>query len=376
MNIKNIIVSLVFILFLSMVSIVNIITPQKSFSESENRYLALFPKFNLENIYNGKFNSEFEKYASDQFLGRDYFIGVNVLSEILLGKKDSNGVYFGDDGYLLEKVDENSIDKERLEKNINLLNEFFDSLRENENIESMNAMIVPTAPYILSYKLPNYAQQYNQQYILKMLEENLGENFINLYSSLDQHKDEYIYYKTDHHWTTYGAFIAYKEYCIKNGLEIPNIKDYKIEEVSNEFLGTIYSKVQIPNIEKDIMYKFVEDNDFSITYNYDEESDSLYKDDYLEKRDKYAYYLNGNNAITEIKTNVNNSKHILVIKDSFAHCFTPFLTENFEKITMIDYRYFNASTKELIESEGITDVLVMYNTINFAGDRDFYNIVR
>ena len=77
-----------------------------------------------------------------------------------------------------------------------MLNEFFDSLRENENIESMNAMIVPTAPYILSDKLPDYAQQYNQQYILKMLEENLGENFINLYSSLDQHKDEYIYYKT------------------------------------------------------------------------------------------------------------------------------------------------------------------------------------
>ncbi|WP_352399755.1 DHHW family protein [Anaerotignum sp.] len=365
-------ITITFALLLGGLTALNAITPVKGFSESENRYLATFPKFSREKLLDGTFNAEFETYTTDQFPFRDAFIGLNVMSEYLVGKKDSNGVYFGEDGYLFEKVD--TIKEQQLEKNIQSLKTFFQTLME-KNITPV-AMIVPTAPFILRDKLPSFATQYDQQLILEKLEGALGDKFLNTLSILSKNQNDDIYYRTDHHWTTKGAFFAYQQLCRHWEFVIPSEDTYAKELVSDSFLGTVYSKVQLPYIQTDSIYRYVADDGIHVTYDYEKESESLYQNDALAKRDKYAYFLDGNHAITEIKTNSANGKHLLIIKDSFAHCFVPFLTANFETITMIDYRYFNGSTKELLATQSITDVLVLYNSINFAEDTDFYAIKR
>ncbi|WP_313528588.1 DHHW family protein [Anaerotignum sp.] len=365
-------ITITFALLLGGFTTLNAIMPAKGFSESENRYLATFPQFSRDKFLDGTFAAEFETYTTDQFPFRDAFIGLNVMSEYIVGKKDSNGVYFGQDGYLFEKVD--TIKEGQLDKNMQSLETFFHTLKE-KNIAPV-AMIVPTAPFVLQEKLPAFATQYNQQFIFDELEGALGNEFLNTLPTLQENQNKDIYYRTDHHWTTQGAFVAYQELCRYWGLSTPSEVDYAKELVSDTFLGTIYSKVQLPNVQSDSIYRYVDDDGFRVTYDFQKETNSLYQEDALAKRDKYAYFLDGNHAITEIKTRTANGKHLLVIKDSFAHCFVPFLTKNFETITMIDYRYFNGSTLELLEAKNITDALVLYNSINFAEDTDFFNINR
>lgn len=359
-----------FLLLIGGFSLANAITPVKAFSETENRYLSKFPTLTKESILNGDFTEKFETYTTDQFPLRDTFISANVLTQQLMGKKDTNGVYFAKDGYLLEKTDQ--IDREQLGKNTESLQKFLENL-ENQKI-SATVMIVPTASYILAEKLPNFATQYDQEALLNTLKNTFGDSFLDLSPTFFSNKKEALYYRTDHHWTTTGAFYAYREFCAKNNLPLRKKETYPISVVDDGFLGTVYSKVQLPNITPDEILQFVPDHSVQITYNAVETSNSLYNPEALITRDKYAYFLKGNNATTKIETGINNGKHILVIKDSFAHCFVPFLTENYETITMVDYRYWNGSTQEVIAQEQITDVLILYNTTNFAEDKDFYKI--
>lgn len=372
MNRKNHILSITFLLLLGGISIANACTPTKGFSEKENRYLAKFPALSRESILNGKFTEGFETYTTDQFPLRDDFIRLNVMTHRLMGKKDTNDVYFGKDGYLLEKV--THVDEVQLEKNTEHLESFFLDLA-SQNIGA-TAIIAPTAPYILGDKLPAFGNQYDQGKLLATLGDTLGDHFLDLTPTFLARNEDDLYYRTDHHWTTTGAFYAYEAFCKKNNLPLPKIEDYDVTVVDDSFFGTIHTKVPLPNQAPDQLLRFVADDGFQVTHDLTETSQSLYKESALTTRDKYTYYLGGNHAITRIETGIANGQHILVIKDSFAHSFVPFLTGGYETITMIDYRYFNGSTQSLIAQEGINHVLVLYNAIQFGGGGDFYKIAK
>lgn len=352
-------------------ALVNTLTPTKVFSNKENRYLQTFPDFNWDTILSSKFGKDFEKYTTDQFIGRNNWISLKTVSDLAMQKKDNGRVYFGKDGYLFN-VDE-EIDKEQFEKNIKYINTFIENLRQyNKNI-SITALLVPSKEEVLKDKLPLYAPVIDETNIIEDIKSSLNGNIniLDLIDVLNNKSDRYIYYKTDHHWTTKGAFYAYEYYLKSLGVTPISEDKFDIIEVSNEFLGSNYRKANFYTGKPDKMsvYKPKEDINVDIIFNDKIKSNGLYEESFLSKTDKYSYFLGGDKALININSSVKNGKSILLIKDSFANSFIPFLINHYENIYVVDPRYFNMSIEEFIKERDIGEVLFLFNIQNFVQEK-------
>lgn len=350
----------------------NLATPEKGFSDNENRYLAKIPKFTYNSLINGEYMNEMDEYINDQFIIRDTWISIKTMAERAMLKQDINSVYFAKDGYLIEKHSSNEVSEEQAVKNRERLIEFVNKYAAKLGFNRVNVMLVPTASEILTDKLPLFATGYNQDaYINKVIDSISQGTFIDVRDLLNKHKDEYIYYRTDHHWTALGAFYAYEAWAKHVGFNPLSAEEFDITIGSNEFFGTLHSKVNV-NIKPDdiYLYKMKEDMDYQLLYNLSNSSDTLYDLSKLDGKDKYSVYMGGNNAVVEVQTNNTNGRRLLVIKDSFAHSFVPFVVNHFEKTYMIDFRYFNGGIEAYMEENEITDVLVLYNTMSFVKDKN------
>lgn len=357
-------------------TVANLLTKDIAFSESENRYLQQKPKFTFERLISGKYAEEVEKYKTDQFIMRDDFIGLKTQADYLSGKKDTNGVFFAKDGYLIEKHEVTNPDQ--LTKNIGFISQFADKATALLGKEHVSVMIVPTAGNILTDKLPAYATDFDQNPLLDEIA-TMNATVPDLRKALSAHKSEDIYYKTDHHWTTLGAYYAYRVWCDATGTAGHTLDDFTKEAVTDEFYGTIYSKARLYSTKPDTIHRYLpkEHASFTVTYNQGEKvMDTLYQDEFLKKRDKYSYFLGGNNPVVKIESENQNGKKVLLIKDSYAHSIAPFFANDFSEVHMLDLRYLNFSVEEYIKSEGITDVVVLYNTINFAKDSNVFKATR
>ncbi|CDM69891.1 hypothetical protein CM240_2774 [Clostridium bornimense] len=371
---KNFIVAGVFVVFIFIVSLLNIISPTKIYSEKEKRKLAQSPELNKETIFSGKFTREYEEYFNDQFVFRDNWISLNTKYKILSLNKDINDVYLGKDNYLFE--DTSSYDTKKLYKNMdhlkNLIIKYKDSIGEN----NINIMLIPNGSEILSDKLPKYATVLDQQRILKDAEVMYKDNFINTYDILKRNKSKYIYYKTDHHWTTLGAYYAYNAWADKTNHEIETFSSDNTKIVSTNFLGTIYSKINYAK-EPDIITIYNPEEKYSVNYDSNTSSStSLYNLEYLEKKDQYSVFLDGNHGLVTITSSNTNGKNLLIIKDSYANCFIPFIADEYEKIHVIDLRYYNSSLESYIEDNDISELLVLYNINSIAKDTNLYKVTR
>lgn len=350
---------------------VTFVYPERTFSENENRVLATMPEFSIEKLFNGKFMSEYETYITDQFFLRDSWIKLKVFSEMALNKQDINGVYLGKDGYLVERHEDSKIDIEMLQKSIDRLVEFTQKYEKQFGKEHVKVMLVPTASEILTEKLPSFASGFDQNGMIDTIYGRLPEGTaVDVRDILKQHADEYIYYKTDHHWTTLGAFYAYQAWAEAMGLPVPKLEDVKQTVVTEDFLGTVHSKLNV-QLSNDQMHKFELPNtpsNIKVTVDMAETFDSMYVEEYLEMKDKYSYYLDGNHGLTEISSNSEGEGTLLIIKDSYAHCFAPMTVGNYEKVYLVDFRYFNMPISQFIKQYRVTDILVLYNAITFATD--------
>lgn len=187
---------------------------------------------------------------------------------------------------------------------------------------------------------------------------------INTVDTLMQNKDKYIFFKTDHHITSDGAYLLYLEFCKE--ANITPVTDYSKEEVTTSFLGSFDSKAQVANQKEDTIVVYKNSNNTEgITATYDKETtNSIFDEDFLNKKDKYSYFLNGNNAKVVVKTKQTNGKKLLVVKDSYSHIMAQFLCQNFEEIHFIDPRYYTDSIEEYAKENNITDVMFLYNVAN------------
>lgn len=372
----HIIIVLTFLILLSILTIADIITQDKFKSENENRILQQNPEFTINRLFNGQYTKEYENYISDQFILRDNWISLKVKTDQIMLKKDINGVYIGKDNYLLEKHNKNDIETEQLQLNINRLTQMCDKYKD----KNIRIMTVPSAAAILSEKLPDFAPFYDDNKITEMIKSQLNDKNIILdtASILQEHKDEYIYYKTDHHWTSLGAYYAYTQWAQSIGITPLNQSEFDIKILSDEFYGTIHSKLNI-NTHADTIKAYYPKNkiDYTIKYNLENKQfDTVYNMDALKTKDKYSVFLNGNNAIAQISTNINNNRNLLIIRDSFANCFVPFALNHFENISVIDLRYYNAGIEQYINDNNITDILILYNTIKFAQDKNSSGLMK
>ena len=362
----------IFLLILSGMSVFGFAAGDERYSEKENRYLAIKPDLDSGNLLNGKYQEDYETYLADKTIFRNKWIELKTYIELASLKKDVNGVYFGKDNYLIARQDTDKFETENADKNCKYLEEFVDNYKKNTDI---CVMLVPNTSEILKKKLPKYAYNFNETRYINDIYKEIGEDTtVDVNQMLKAHKDEYLYYKTDHHWTTLGAYYAFTEYADKTGI---NIEKHTTKLVTDKFYGTMSSKANL-EIEADKVYIYEPDKEEEVSVRYNnstELKDSLYEMSALDKKDKYSIFLGGNNPLVQITTNAENDRKVLVIKDSFAHCFIPFMISGFSKIDVVDLRYYNESIRKMIEEGGYTDILVLYNVGNFVEDKNIYKLV-
>lgn len=344
--------------------VLNFIIKTPEFSESENRYMTKFPKFKMEDLISGKYSAKMDDYINDHFVFRNEWLNIRAIFEKEIGKDEISNVYLGKDGYLFPKVNKINIDKELLEKKINLINEF----NEKSKVKVYTA-IIPNSSYINREKLPKNAPILNQEKFLDGIYNRMSTQNINTVSVLEKNKNNQLYFKLDHHMTSKGAFLVYKEITKKMLNKEANESDYEIEKVTDSFYGTSYSEVNLKSLKPDEIYIYKNKNINVEKVEYDNETTkSIYNFDYLNKKDKYSMFLNGNNSKVRVTTNLKNGEKLLVLKDSYAHILSQFLINDYEQIDFIDLRYYNGNISKYIEDNDIDKVLILYNVTNFIED--------
>ena len=345
---------------------------KQTFSEGENRYLQKFPAFSFTELKEGKYTEKLQDYLTDHFPLRDCFMELKTETEIALGKRKMNGVYICRDDYLIEEYET----PENTEKIIRQFAKF----SEGVEYADVSLMLVPTAVTVYEDKLPALAptksQKGSQMEVRQEILDRLASSNIlgiDCYDALMEVKEEFeLYYRTDHHWTSYGAYAAYTAYCEAKGLTPVPLDGFEITEVSSDFRGTVYSKLNDGQMKSDTITVF-ENPGSKLTVFYEdtgETSDSLYNFEYLEKKDKYSLFLNNIHPFIEITNEAASSEDELVlIKDSYANCMVPFLVNHYRKIYVFDTRYYKGGPSAFInENNRITDVLLLYNMNTLDGD--------
>lgn len=364
-----------FCAFLGCGAFASVFMPKKSFSETENRYLAQRPSLTWQGLKSGAFGREYETYLSDRFPFRDQWIGVKTTAEQLQQKKEINGVWLGKDHYLIETFYQEDLDPELSGKNLDRLCQFVSAQEALAGKDHVRVMLVPSSAEIMTDKLPPFASPFSQAAVTERLTQGgIGEMLVPVRQALsDAREHQAPYYRTDHHWTSFGAFAGYQAWAKSLGLDSFELSDFQPETVSDNFFGTIHSKLNIP-VQPDsiVLYRPKKEPDWSVCYDgSDSTVSTLYSMDALNTRDQYRVFLDGNHGWTKIKNHSRtDGSRLLIIKDSYAHCFAPFAALHFEETHMIDLRYYNGKISNFIEEQGITDILVLYQIPGFLKDRN------
>lgn len=349
---------------------------KKEFSETKNERLAKFPEFTAKKVYNGTFTNGVEEFLSDHFIGHDGWITAKTAAELFTGKRESNNIYILKDR-LVEKIPEP--DMTVVGKSIDGIKKF---AGDNDIIPYV--MIVPTQAEIYRDELPANAPNPDQQAFISEVYEKLEGSAaaIDVYSALSANRGEYIYYRTDHHWTSLGAFIAYTAAGARMDYTPLTEDDYDIEHAGRDFRGTFYSKVLYDSVEPDMLDIWLPSEgtyspEVEIYSTFGEEPqrhEGMYFREYLDVKDKYSTFFGINQPMITIRTG-NEGGKLLIFKDSYAHCFVPFLTEHYSEITMVDLRYIQLSYKRLIDVSDYDSVLFLYNASTFMSDENLKKLM-
>ena len=367
----NIFLSVLFCAFIGGVCVISLLLPDKNFSPLENRFLQKPPVVSAENLGSGKLMTDAEKYVSDHIVGRDFWVAMKAWSERLSGKKENDGVYFGKHDTLINQVKDPEPSK--LDQDMGYL----DALIGNMSVPVYFGLI-PSAAEIWKDRLPDGAPTADEKAIIDRLYFSTGASTIDLYGALAPHSGEDIYYRTDHHWTSLGAFYGANAIFETMGLEPVDLNDYRKTTVTDQFNGTLFSSSGVRWLPPDSIDTYVPDEGVKVTswFKGTPEEGSLYVDSYLDVKDKYSYFLGGNQALCVIETEHADAPKVLVVRDSYSDSLAPFLTERFSEIHLFDLRYNLSSIKGYVEENNIDAVVVLYSLPNFTTDANLFLLAR
>ncbi len=355
---------------LLILGVADLCNSDRLYSETENRVLASRPAFSQEKFFSGEYGGNYEEYITDQFVGRDKWIGLKTCTDILLQKKEINGVYLGTDHYLIGVNDPESY-TEQME------NGKIASLKKLVNRWDAKVMLVPTADNVLTQKLPDFAPYYQEERLLEKVREAVGDDhYVDVYHALLEHAEEPIYYRTDHHWTSLGAYYGFMAWADSVDRFPFPYNTAGMKTVSDDFQGTLQSRINLDWAKDSIQYfPETEKKAVTVTYDFKDTTDSLYAPEYLDTKNQYGFFLNDNHAFVEIHTGYNPGKTLFLIKDSYANSMLPLLTTHYETIYVVDLRYFNGKLFQFMEQyepEQGMDVLILYDCIHFLEDFKYY----
>ena len=344
---------------------------QRTYSPVEKRELQTRPEISITKVLDGRFQKKYESYLRDQFPGRDHWVSFQTDMELFMGKNEIHNVYIGKNHYLLEHYTEKEFDPQQISKNLQALEKFVGKAKQNADV---HVMMVPTKSWILREKLPAFAPHYKEQKFYDALQQKLEKEdvLISVEPVLDAHKEEEIYYRTDHHWTTLGAWYAYEQYTKAVGGDLQRAQGKKkFRCISKDFYGTTYAKINYAR-QADKIEIYEPADKLRVVYNMGEKkTKTLYDVSFLKTADQYSVFTGGNQAVLEITGGIKHGKTLLLIKDSFANSILPFLAEDYEKLVVVDLRQLNVSGDRLLEMFSPTDILILYNSAQFAQDKEF-----
>lgn len=345
----------------------------REFSESENRRLAQWPEFSLGAILDGSYLQGMGDYIADQFPGRDMWISLNLKLNQLLGQKESSGVYLCEDNYLMQIP--SAPNKEQHERNLKAINTF----AKNHPELNMVMTVAPNAVTVYADKLPENAPVRDQLADLYHIATTVtGAKVIDVTQVLKVHKDDYLYYRTDHHWTSRAAYYAFQTIAPEFGIQAPNLSEYTVYPVSTTFEGTLSSRSGSHSATDTVEIMVPKSGiEYYVTYNGDNKTNicSLYNRAALDQKDHYTVFFGGNYSRVDITTTANTERNLLIFKDSYANCLVQFLYPYFDHITMIDPRYYYDNVEHVITGNSITDVLFLYNADTFLGDTSLADVL-
>ena len=377
-------ITALFCAFLGVFFAANLLAPDRAFSPVENRMLAqaptpqvgkltsLLPIQAEGNLLNGQFMEDFEAYVTDQFVLRDQWIALKAGAEYASGKRENNGVYLGDRQTLIARFDPPADERavQRCEKNFG----YVDALAGLTDVPVYFSLI-PGKTSLWADRLPAGAPNGNEgTYLLRGAQ--TAARWVDVNTALAAHRDEEIFYRTDHHWTTLGAYYAYAALMERMGQVPVDLDRFTPTVASDQFYGTTWSTSGVRWVEPDVIRFYVPQEAASVTNYFDASPTpgSLYDLDKLAEKDKYAAFLGGNKPLTVVKSNVApaGAPKLLLIRDSFADSLAPFLCYNFSEIHLVDPRYYKTSAAQYVRDNGIDQVLVLYSVENFVADGNLF----
>lgn len=376
-------ITALFCLFIFGFGIALILSPSRDFSDQENRYLAQFKAPTLKTLRSGEFMEKFEDYVTDQFPLRDQWVQLKAYSERALGKQENNGVYFSPDGQTLF-AHFTAPTREALEQKVGFVNKLGANL-----VVPVYFSLVPDKSFVLADLLPANAPSVDDGSTIEKAQALCGDKvtYIDLRTMLTGERD--AFYRTDHHWTTMGARLAFQRLMSGMDLVRPiaaedlnglSYQGLSYTEVSGSFYGTTYSASGAGWVEPDSICTVIPEGgtkgNVTVT-RYPEGAPiegGLYYPEKLAVKDKYAYFLGGNQPLCVIKNPDAASGKLLVIRDSYADSLAPFLAEEFQEVHLFDLRYNNLSLKQYVADNGIGQVLVLYSAANFSTDQNLFKL--
>lgn len=350
----KIIISRFFFLCIALVLVANVLSPDQKTSDLENRSLAQFPDALSNNTF-----KDLETYYSDQFIGRNALIHLNYLVQKTSGTREIQGVYLGK-GQLIEKTA--NANEKQLKRNLKAINAF---QKKNKDCTTQ-FMLVPNAVSVQKDNLPSFVSDDTQNQQMDEIKNSLNGNIqqLDARKALEQHKDEYIFYKSDHHWTSLGAY--YGARLINTDVNMNNYDQYA---VSTDFQGTLASKTGSLNIKDEIDIYPPKNLDYIATYGSEAKTlRSIYRSKGLKQKDQYQVFFGGNEGLINISIDNDSDKRLLLIKDSYANSLVQFLLPYYRTITIIDPRYYFDDINQEIDKDLITDILFVYNSNTFVQD--------
>lgn len=354
------ITAVIFCVFLAGFGMLHIILPDRTFSPVENRNLAQLPGFSWSALMKGDYTSDLEEYLEDQFPLRDGWMGLKNRYEYLLGKREFHGVYLCGDA-LINKIG----DASRAEQNIG----YIQKLTEQTDIPVYIGLI-PTAAEVWKDRLPAGAENFDQAAYLEQVKENVPNAvWADIAGALGSHSGEPVFYRTDHHWTSLGAYYGYSAFMAAMG-ETPAPLG-TAETVSEDFYGTLYSTSGVHWLKPDSVERYIAGEGVTVEDVHGGESHGLYVDSFLAEKDKYASFLGGNAPLYIVRNpDAVSDQKLLIVRDSYSDSLAPFLSQEFAEVHLLDLRYYRTSVAQYARDNGIDRIFVCYSVENFVKDVD------
>lgn len=407
---------------------ISCVDKDKKVSEAENRALAQRPSFSFKDLFSGKLTVDFENYYSDNFPARNFFINRNQkisgfftqfsagdTDRVIVKDSSKEDDFDGEGVDLVEKETEpaattkpadnledkhDSVVKGADENEVSIKNYLIVTKNSAMEIFSYNETIVQTYADLINktakampkgvkfyslvaptsgefYGTEKYRTGSHSQYdAIKKIYDKLDPSIVKVdaYLPLSDHADQYIYFRTDHHWTARGAYYAYTGFCKKAALDFPELSMFPTRRIDG-FVGSFYRETQASALKNNPDYveifDLIVDAEMKVFSNSSLTNGVTSKviAEKMNSSNKYLVFIAGDQPIERITTSVKNGKKILVLKESYGNAFVPFLCNNYEEVYVVDPRQVKMNLPQFVYDNGIQEVMALNYCMGIANKK-------